>query len=94
MIAAAKPRRNGTIGKRWVRRRSRELEGTRRRVSLIVLLTNTAAGFPRVVPDIAPELANFSFPFARGFPFVLALVVGNDKFSVAMRRQQLFKAAT
>jgi hypothetical protein len=53
-----------------------------------------AAGFPAVMPDILPELAYLSFAFARCLPFVLTLVVGNDEFSVAMRRQQLLKAVT
>ena len=46
-----------------------------------------ATGFPGVVPDIVPELAYLSFSFAGSLPFVLALVVGNDKLSIAMRRQ-------
>ena len=53
-----------------------------------------AAGFPAIVPEIIPELADLSFALARCLPFVLALVVGNNEFSVAMRRQQLLKAVT
>jgi hypothetical protein len=46
-----------------------------------------APGFPGVVPDIVPELAYLSFSFAGSLPFVLSLVVGNDKLSIPMRRQ-------
>jgi organic hydroperoxide reductase OsmC/OhrA len=53
-----------------------------------------AAGFPAVVPEIIPELAYLALSLAGCFQIILELVVGNDEYTDAMRRQQMLKDLT